>query len=65
MNIKAIIHGAEEGGYWAGIPIFSGCYTQGETMEEVMANLKKVISLYLEVKPEKISQADKIVELIL
>ena len=33
MKVKAIIHKAEEGGYWAEVPIFQGCYTQGETME--------------------------------
>ncbi|QUS59963.1 type II toxin-antitoxin system HicB family antitoxin [Synechocystis sp. PCC 7339] len=65
MNVKAIIHEAEEGGYWAEVPIFSGCYTQGETIEEVMENLKEVISLYVDDQPEKLSQSDRIVELTL
>ncbi|MBJ7901324.1 MAG: type II toxin-antitoxin system HicB family antitoxin [Cyanobacteria bacterium RI_101] len=65
MNVKAIIHEAEEGGYWAEVPIFSGCYTQGETIEEVMVNLKEVISLYLDDQPEMLSQSDRIVELTL
>ncbi|MBL1209973.1 type II toxin-antitoxin system HicB family antitoxin [Geminocystis sp. GBBB08] len=50
MKVKAIIHKAEEEGYWAEVPIFHGCYTQGETMEEVLENLKEVISLYAEEK---------------
>lgn len=65
MNVKAIIHEAEEGGYWAEVPILSGCYTQGETIEEVMENLKEVISLYMDDQPEKLSQSDRIVELTL
>lgn len=65
MNVKAIIHEAEEGGYWAEVPIFSGCYTQGETIEEVMENLKEVISLYVDDQPEELSQSDRIVELTL
>ncbi|WP_071880227.1 type II toxin-antitoxin system HicB family antitoxin [Halothece sp. PCC 7418] len=40
---------AEEGGYWAEVPSFQGCYTQGETIEEVLENFKEVISLYAEV----------------
>jgi predicted RNase H-like HicB family nuclease len=28
MKIKAIIHTAEEGGYWAEVPIFHGFYGQ-------------------------------------
>jgi len=63
MKIKAIIHEAEEGGYWAEVPIFSGCYTQGETIEEIMENLKEVISLYLDDEPEIVSPSDRIVEL--
>ncbi|NET73181.1 MAG: type II toxin-antitoxin system HicB family antitoxin [Sphaerospermopsis sp. SIO1G2] len=63
MKIKAIIHTAEEGGYWAEVPIFNGCYTQGETIEEVLENLKEVIGLYEEDEPENISSSDRVVEL--
>jgi predicted RNase H-like HicB family nuclease len=43
MNIKAIIHPAEEGGYWAEVPALPGCITEGDSMEEVMASLKEMI----------------------
>lgn len=39
MEIKAVIHEAEEGGYWAEVPSMPGCFTQGETLEEVKANV--------------------------
>lgn len=52
MKIKAIIHPAEEGGYWAEVPALSGCITEGETMEEVMTNLKDAIEGWLEVANE-------------
>ena len=42
-NIKAVVHKAEEGGYWAEVPALSGCATQGETVEEVAANLCEAI----------------------
>jgi predicted RNase H-like HicB family nuclease len=38
MKIKAIVHKVEEGGYWAEVPVLKGCYTQGETMEEIIRN---------------------------
>ncbi|MEA5618920.1 type II toxin-antitoxin system HicB family antitoxin [Cronbergia sp. UHCC 0137] len=63
MKIKAIIHTAEEGGFWAEVPIFHGCYTQGETIEEVLENLQEVISLYAEDEPQNISPSDRVVEL--
>lgn len=44
MTIRAIIHNAEEGGYWAEVPTIPGCATEGETMEELVANLRDAIS---------------------
>lgn len=49
MKIRAIIHPAEEGGYWAEVPALPGCITEGDTMEEVMANLKDSIEGWLDV----------------
>lgn len=65
MKIKAIIHTAEEGGYWAEVPSLPGCHTQGDTMEEVQVNLKEAIELWLEAGEPDIleTENDKIVEL--
>ena len=49
MKIKAIIHEAEEGGFWAEVPALPGCSTQGDTMEELTENLKEAIALWLDV----------------
>ena len=49
MKIKAIVHQAEEGGYWAEIPALPGCITEGDTMEELENNLKDAIEGWLEV----------------
>ena len=40
MKIKIIVHQAEEGGYWAEAPALPGCATQGETVDELMSNLR-------------------------
>lgn len=53
MKIKAIIHPAEEGGYWAEVPALPGCITEGETMEEVLANLKDAIEGWLDVASDR------------
>ena len=47
MKIKAVIHEAAEGGYWAKIPSLPGLYTQAETLEELGANLREAVELYL------------------
>lgn len=43
MKIKAVIHEAEEGGYWAEVPSIPGCATQGEPFEELLTNLYEAI----------------------
>ena len=65
MNIKAIIHPAVEGGYWAEVPALPGCITEGDSMDEVINNLKDAIQGWLEVandsqKPDCISQVIEI-----
>ena len=47
MTLKAIIHEAEEGGFWAEVPSLPGCFTQGETMEDLEGNLQEAISGWL------------------
>jgi predicted RNase H-like HicB family nuclease len=43
MNIKVVVHEAEEGGFWAEVPAIPGCATQGETMDELIQNLHEAI----------------------
>jgi predicted RNase H-like HicB family nuclease len=40
MKIKAFIHPAEEGGFWAEVPAFPGCYSEGETLDDTIANIR-------------------------
>jgi predicted RNase H-like HicB family nuclease len=47
MKVKAIIHQAEEGGFWAEVPALPGCVTQGETEEEVTSNFREAVELWL------------------
>jgi predicted RNase H-like HicB family nuclease len=65
MNLKAIIHTAEEGGYWAEVPALPGCMTQGETIAEVQENLREAVDLWLSVEETELplSPTDTIYEL--
>lgn len=67
MTLKAIVHRAEEGGFWAEVPALPGCFTQGESLEEVRENLKEAITGWIEAgePTEKTSQEDQILELAL
>ncbi|KFD40652.1 hypothetical protein HX99_06250 [Peptococcaceae bacterium SCADC1_2_3] len=48
MEYTIIFHKAEEGGYWAEVPALPGCYSQGESVEETMKNIKEAIESHLE-----------------
>lgn len=50
MKFKAIIHEDPTGGYWAEVPAIPGCATQGETMEELVVNLRDAIEACLSVE---------------
>jgi len=38
----------DEEGYFAYCPEFQGCYSQGDTYEEVLENIKDAIRLHIE-----------------
>jgi len=65
MTLKAIIHPAEEGGFWAEVPALPGCLTQGETIEDLKANLHEAVELWLSVDDEAMESNvnDRILEL--
>jgi predicted RNase H-like HicB family nuclease len=55
-NFTVVIEKDEDGMYVAEVPDLKGCYTQGATVEEVLANIKEVIELCMgtqknEIKP--------------
>lgn len=59
MKYKVIIHEAEEGGYWAEVPSLPGCFSQGETFEEVKDNIREAIEVYLESQEKDVGNLKK------
>ncbi len=47
MEYTILIYKAEEGGFWAEVPALPGCYSQGETVEETIENIKEAIEAHL------------------
>ena len=46
--LQVVIEQDEDGVYVASCPALEGCYTQGDTYEEAMRNIKDVIQMCLE-----------------
>jgi predicted RNase H-like HicB family nuclease len=53
MKYAVVIHEDPEGGFWAEVPALPGCYTQGESIAELMDNAREAISGVLEVLREQ------------
>lgn len=67
MKIKILVHQAEEGGFWAEVPALPGCASQGETMEELIANVREAIAGWLEadIAPPAPGSGERVLELAL
>jgi predicted RNase H-like HicB family nuclease len=62
VKLKVLIYEAEEGGYWAKVPAIPGCVSQGETLEEVKANIVDALEGCLAVREEMAVQEAPAVE---
>jgi len=59
-----VIHEAPEGGFWAEVPALPGCYSQGETIDELMENVREAITGVLEVMKEQGRQPESNVQIL-
>lgn len=48
MKFNIVLEKAKEGGYNVTVPALDGCFTEGDTEEEAIANAKEAIQCYLE-----------------
>lgn len=53
MQIKIVVHREAEG-FWAEVPSIPGCVSQGDSMEELLANIQEAIEGCLGVDVEKL-----------
>ena len=47
-SYNVVLEPDSDGGYVAIVPAFPGCYSQGETVEEALANAREAIALTIE-----------------
>jgi len=58
MSYKvSVIIERDEYGYYAHCPELEGCHTQGETLEEVLSNMREAVELYFETLSDKEKEA--------
>jgi predicted RNase H-like HicB family nuclease len=59
-----VIHEDPEGGFWAEVPALPGCYSQGDSMVELMDNVREAISGVLEVLREQGGQPESNIRIL-
>jgi predicted RNase H-like HicB family nuclease len=57
MRYKVVLHSSDEG-YAVSVPGLPGCWSQGKTEQEALANIADAIREYLAVVAEQVSEAD-------
>lgn len=58
MKIRAIIHPDEEGRFWAEVPALKGCYSEGDTYEEMLSNIRDAAEVWLQVAAEQMAASE-------
>jgi predicted RNase H-like HicB family nuclease len=48
MQYTAIFEAQPDGGYHASCPALPGCHSEGDTLDESIANIRQAITVYLE-----------------
>ena len=57
MLYKVVLQKSEEG-YSISCPVLPGCWSQGDTEDEALGNIKEAIEEYLDVLDEQLIGAD-------
>jgi len=55
MKLQVVLEPSDEGGYTVFVPSLPGCISEGEDVNEALANIQEAIALYLEPVEEDIN----------
>jgi predicted RNase H-like HicB family nuclease len=63
-NFAIVIHEEPDGGFWGEVPALPGCYSQGETVDELEHNIREAIGGVLEVLKQEGREPDSNVQIL-
>ncbi|HTS63772.1 MAG TPA: type II toxin-antitoxin system HicB family antitoxin [Candidatus Acidoferrales bacterium] len=64
QNYAVIIHEDPDGGFWGEVPALPGCYSQGETVDELKQNIREAIAGVLEVLKEQGREPESSIQIL-
>jgi predicted RNase H-like HicB family nuclease len=54
MTLKVIVQPGEDSGFVAHVPALHGCWSQGKTRDQTLANIREAVAAWLETEQDKI-----------
>jgi predicted RNase H-like HicB family nuclease len=63
-HYKVVIHEDPDGGFWGEVPALPGCYSQGETVDELLTNIREAIAGVVEVMQEQGRQPESNIQIL-
>jgi predicted RNase H-like HicB family nuclease len=57
MKLKVVIQPGEDSGFVAHVPALKGCWSQGATRDEALANVREAIEAWLETEQDKLDKS--------
>jgi predicted RNase H-like HicB family nuclease len=59
-----VIHQEPEGGFWAEVPALPGCYSQADSIEELIVNVREAIEGVIEVLDAQGKQPERNIQIL-
>lgn len=56
MKLKVVLEPCDDGGYVVSIPALPGCWSQGDTRDEALANIREAAVGWLEAQQDKVER---------
>ena len=64
QKYAVVIHQDSDGGFWAEVPALPGCYSQGETIDELKQNIREAMVGVLAVLEEQGREPDANIQIL-
>lgn len=59
MKLKVLVTPEAVGGYSVSVPAMPGCFSEGETLDEALANIREAAELWVESQTERATDTDE------
>ena len=59
MKLKVLVLPEADGGYSVSVPAMPGCFSEGDTLDEALVNIREAAELWVESQTERATDNDR------